>query len=254
MHSVPWRQPCSRKSPRCCAIWSSATTPVRRCAALRRSAPGSNRSTPTSLSIKGGLNPRGNRLDVGESGLSTRLFTPVASALPDPHRHRRPRVAAQAPDDDDARPAAAVGRHGARQRRVPAHRGVRADPRRRGRSRRFGLVAIHHGAAALAAAGRKRHHAARAQRRLDPLSGHDARHGRTLRHRDQPTRLRGVLHPGAPALRRHLLQHRGRLERRGDAAGGGRHGRGDHRSQRLDALETGRHGHLHGPRAGRCPR
>ena len=38
----------------------------------------------TSLSIKGGLNPRGSRLDVGESGLSTRLFTPVASLCPTP--------------------------------------------------------------------------------------------------------------------------------------------------------------------------
>ena len=33
----------------------------------------------TSLSITGGLAPRGSRLDVGESGLSTRLFTPIAA-------------------------------------------------------------------------------------------------------------------------------------------------------------------------------
>lgn len=33
----------------------------------------------TSLSITGGLSPRGTRLDIGESGLSTRLFTPIAS-------------------------------------------------------------------------------------------------------------------------------------------------------------------------------
>lgn len=33
----------------------------------------------TSLSIAGGLAPRGTRLDVGESGLSTRLFTPIAA-------------------------------------------------------------------------------------------------------------------------------------------------------------------------------
>lgn len=39
---------------------------------------------PTTLSIKGGLHPRGNRLDVGESGLSTRLFTPVAALCPTP--------------------------------------------------------------------------------------------------------------------------------------------------------------------------
>ena len=34
---------------------------------------------PTSLSIKGGLHPRGRSLEVGESGLATRLFTPIAS-------------------------------------------------------------------------------------------------------------------------------------------------------------------------------
>lgn len=39
---------------------------------------------PTTLSIRGGLTPRGNRLDVGESGLSTRLFTPVAALCPTP--------------------------------------------------------------------------------------------------------------------------------------------------------------------------
>ena len=37
---------------------------------------------PTTLSIRGGLTPRGNRLDVGESGLSTRLFTPIAALCP----------------------------------------------------------------------------------------------------------------------------------------------------------------------------
>lgn len=41
---------------------------------------------PTSLSIKGGLNPRGNRLEVGESGLASRLFTPIASLCHTPIR------------------------------------------------------------------------------------------------------------------------------------------------------------------------
>ncbi len=31
------------------------------------------------LKIRGGLNPAGNRLEVGESGLATRLFTPIAA-------------------------------------------------------------------------------------------------------------------------------------------------------------------------------
>ena len=38
----------------------------------------------TSLSIEGGLSPKGCVLNVGESGLSTRLFTPVASLCPTP--------------------------------------------------------------------------------------------------------------------------------------------------------------------------
>lgn len=41
---------------------------------------------PTSLSIKGGLNPRGNQLEVGESGLASRLFTPIASLCHTPIR------------------------------------------------------------------------------------------------------------------------------------------------------------------------
>ena len=43
-----------------------------------------HRIDPTSLSIEGGLNPNGNVLNVGESGLSTRLFTPIASLCPAP--------------------------------------------------------------------------------------------------------------------------------------------------------------------------
>lgn len=43
-----------------------------------------SRVDPTTLSIEGGLNPNGRVLDVGESGLSTRLFTPIASLCPAP--------------------------------------------------------------------------------------------------------------------------------------------------------------------------
>ncbi len=39
---------------------------------------------PTTLQIDGGLNPRGSHLSIGESGLSTRLFTPLASLLASP--------------------------------------------------------------------------------------------------------------------------------------------------------------------------
>lgn len=43
-----------------------------------------SRIDPCTLSIEGGLNPRGRTLKVGESGLSTRLFTPIASLCPSP--------------------------------------------------------------------------------------------------------------------------------------------------------------------------
>ena len=44
----------------------------------------------TSLSIRGGLNPHGRTLEVGESGLATRLFTPIASLCRTPPSVRRP--------------------------------------------------------------------------------------------------------------------------------------------------------------------
>ncbi len=39
---------------------------------------------PSTLRVVGGLNPSGDRLSIGESGLSTRLFTPLASLLGSP--------------------------------------------------------------------------------------------------------------------------------------------------------------------------
>lgn len=42
------------------------------------------KTSPSSLRIRGGLHPVTDRLDVGESGLSTRLFTPIASLLSTP--------------------------------------------------------------------------------------------------------------------------------------------------------------------------
>ena len=99
----------------------------------------------STLSIEGGLHPRGKVLHVGESGLATRLFTPIASLC-----------------------------------------GMRPDPGRGDRRRRLGFVAVHHGAAAGAPALAARHHAPRPQRRLDPLSGHDRRHGGTFRRGNLP--------------------------------------------------------------------
>ena len=43
---------------------------------------------PTTLSIEGGLAPRVSRLNVGESGLATRLFTPWHRSAPRPSLSR----------------------------------------------------------------------------------------------------------------------------------------------------------------------
>ena len=189
--------------------------------------------------------PEGLRAQRRRIGPLDTSFHARGIALPHTRHHRGARLAAAPPDADDVRTAPPAGRAGPRQRGIPPHRGLRPDPGRRGRSRRVGLVAVHHGAAARAAAGQARHLAACTRSGLDTLFRYDSRHGRALRHRNQPARLRGVLHPRTAALPFDLFQHRGRLERRGDAAGGGRHGRRGHRAQRLDALEAGRHGHLH---------
>ena len=111
----------------------------------------------STLSIEGGLHPRGKVLHVGESGLATRLFTPIASLCGMP---------------------VTIEGQGTLLRR-PMH--MMIDP-----LRRLGFVAVHHGAAAGAPALAARHHAPRPQRRLDPLSGHDRRHGGTFRRGNLP--------------------------------------------------------------------
>ena len=138
----------------------------------------------STLSIEGGLHPRGKVLHVGESGLATRLFTPIASLCGMPVTIegqgtllRRPmhmmieplrRLGVRVRDNDGYLPFEVCG------------------PIRGGEIDVDGFVAVHHGAAAGAPALAARHHAPRPQRRLDPLSGHDRRHGGTLRRGDLP--------------------------------------------------------------------
>ena len=139
----------------------------------------------STLSIEGGLHPRG-RCCVGESGLATRLFTPIASPVgcPSPSKARAPLL--RRPMHMMIDPAAPPRRPGTGQRRLPALRSVRPDPGRGNRRRRFRFVAVHHGAAAGAPASQHDTTLPRPQRRLDPLSGHDRRHGGTLRRGDSP--------------------------------------------------------------------
>ena len=42
------------------------------------------RTNEHTIVVEGGLKPRANRLSVGESGLSARLFTPIASLCSEP--------------------------------------------------------------------------------------------------------------------------------------------------------------------------
>lgn len=113
-------------------------------------------------------------------------FHPHRFALRHADHHRRRGHAAPPPHGDDDRTAAHAGRPGARQRRIPALRSPRTDPRRRGRRGRLGLVAVHHGTHAGAAAGPTRHHDPCAERGFDPLSGHDHRHRGPFRRGNLP--------------------------------------------------------------------
>ena len=111
--------------------------------------------------------PEGLRAQRRRIGPLDTSFHARGIALPHTRHHRGARLAAAPPDADDVRTAPPAGRAGPRQRGIPPHRGLRPDPGRRGRSRRVGLVAVHHGAAARAAAGQARHLAARTRSGLD---------------------------------------------------------------------------------------
>ena len=129
MHSVPSQRHCSRRRFRCCATSNSATTRVPPCNASRRWALRVRRVDPTSLSIEGGLSPKGCVLNVGESGLSTRLFTPVASLCPTPVTIEGRGSLLRRPMQMMFEPLRRLG-VGPRQRRIPPHRGLRPDPGR----------------------------------------------------------------------------------------------------------------------------
>jgi len=87
------------------------------------------RVDPTSLSIEGGLSPKGCVLNVGESGLSTRLFTPVASLCPTPVTIEGRGSLLRRPMQMMFEPLRPAGRAGPRQRGIPPHRGLRSRSR-----------------------------------------------------------------------------------------------------------------------------
>ena len=141
------------------------------------------------------------------------------------HLHQGRRHAAAPSHDNDDRAPAAAGRRGARRRGLPAYRGVRPDSRRPHRGGRKRVVAVHHGTAAGAAAGRGGYRSLRAVGRLDSLYRHDHRHRAAFRGGDHapPGRLFAFLHRGRTAVHACRSCHRGRLERRGDHARRGSH-------------------------------
>ncbi|MFR8163438.1 MAG: 3-phosphoshikimate 1-carboxyvinyltransferase [Alistipes finegoldii] len=76
MHSVPWRHRSSAGDLSCATGILRRHAPARCIETLGARVKHVDAST---LSIEGGLHPRGKVLHVGESGLATRLFTPIAS-------------------------------------------------------------------------------------------------------------------------------------------------------------------------------
>ena len=128
------------------------------------------------LSIEGGLRPQGHTLRVGESGLSTRLFTPIASLCGTPITIEGEGTLLRRPMEMMTGPLRTLGV------RVRDNGGflpfeVRGP---------IGFVAVHHGTHAGAAAGPTRHHDPCAERGFDPLSGHDHRHRGPFRRGNLP--------------------------------------------------------------------
>ena len=101
------------------------------------------RTGERTLEIDGGLSPAGDRLYVGQSGLSTRLFTPIASLCDTPigvvgegpllHRSFRTMI----------RTLRAL-RPGSRPQRPSPPPYPRSDPGRRGSDRGAGFLPVHH--------------------------------------------------------------------------------------------------------------
>lgn len=78
---------------------------------------------PTEYVIRGGLAPITDTINTGESGLATRLFTPIAALCDQAHDHHRHRHHAPQADRHDDRPATEPRRTGQVQR-LPSHYGA----------------------------------------------------------------------------------------------------------------------------------
>lgn len=142
------------------------------------------RTGERTLEIDGGLSPAGDKLYVGQSGLSTRLFTPIASLCDTPigvvgegpllHRSFRTMI----------RTLRALGvRVHDRNDHLPLH--IQGPIRgRRGSGRGAGFLPVHHRTAAGPADRRRGDDDSRSPRNIDPLYRHHDRHGRALRHRN----------------------------------------------------------------------
>lgn len=154
-------------------------------------------------------------LNVGDRP-STRLFTPIiASLCPTPVTIEGAVWLLWRPDAHDVRSCPAAGREGcATTRRLP-DRGLRPDSGRKGRSRRIGFIAVHHGLVARHAAGRAytilHVDGAVSTPYLDMTPITQRVSGIEISQRDYEE----FIFPDG-MLPLDLFQHRGRLERRGD--------------------------------------
>ena len=108
------------------------------------------RRSPRRSPSKAGCDPQGSarlrRRRVGSCDAPLHPSSHRSAPRPSPSRGEGTLLRRPMGDDDTDR-CARLGVPGTRQRRIPAFRSPRTDPRRRGRRGRLGFVAVHHGTA-----------------------------------------------------------------------------------------------------------
>ena len=246
-----------RSPPRCCARAKASCRNMVQCndtrAALQVAADlGAKISAhEDTYTLHGGLHPRKRQLNIGESGLATRLFTPITALCTETITLTGKGSILKRPISMMEEPLRQLGATVSSQRRLPADPHPGSHPRRQHYGRRFAQFAVHHRAADGAAAGRTGHDPDGQRPQKPAVHRHDDRAAEKFRHRHQTQRLPAVLHRRKPTLRPDALPHRRRLERRLVPAGRRSHGRSDHGRKPESAVATSRHGHHRRPDPGR---
>ena len=169
--------------------------------------------------LHGGLHPRKRQLNIGESGLATRLFTPITALCTETITLTGKGSILKRPISMMEEPLRQLGATVSSQGGyLPIH--IRG-------AIRGGNITVDGSLSSQFITAEK------------------------FRHRHQTQRLPAVLHRRRPTLRPDALPHRRRLERRLVPAGRRSHGRSDHGRKPESAVATSRHGHHRRPDPGR---